>query len=371
MDHAATTYVKDEVLTAMLPYFGGCFGNPSGVYAGAREAKKALEDARAKIAELIGAESPREIYFTSGGTEGDNWALRGVMIKAENRGHIITSRAEHHAVLEACVMLERQGVEVTYIAVDGGGRVSAEAVAAALREDTALVSIMSVNNEVGTVNPVAELAAAAREAGALFHTDAVAAAGHIPLNCKDFDMLTISAHKFYGPKGVGAIYIREGTGIAPLLAGGKQERERRAGTENVAGAVGMAAALELACEDMRSEEKRIGELRDDFEKMLINGVPGIIFNGDAKNRLAGYCNICLPVAANAALVALDMAGVECSSGSACMTGGVMPSHVLMAMGRTEEEARHALRITLGARTTLADMEYAAKQIIRICGGAAV
>ncbi len=364
MDHAATSYVKDEVISAMLPYFGGSFGNPSGVYQSARDAKKALEDARAKIAALMGA-SPREIYFTSGGTEGDNWAIRGAMAKAGGR-HAITSRAEHHAVLEACSLLEREGCEVTYLEVDGGGAVSAQAVSEALREDTALVSIMSVNNEVGTVNPIAEIADAVRGRGVFFHTDAVAAAGHIPLNCKDVDMLTISAHKFYGPKGVGALYVREGTAIAPLLAGGKQERERRAGTENVAGAVGMAAALELACAGMEAEEARLRALRDGFEQTLSARLPGIRFNGDRANRLASYTNICLPVAANAALVALDMAGVECSSGSACMTGGVMPSHVLMAMGLAENEARHALRLTLGARTTRADMEYAASQILRIC-----
>lgn len=367
LDYAATSYIKDEVFLCMLPYLKERFGNPSGIYASAREAKRAIESARSKIAELLYAKSPREVYFTSGGTEGDNWALRGVMHANACKGkHIVTTNAEHHAVLSVCEALEREGYEVTYLPVDCYGGVSVEQVIQAIRQDTVLVSVMAANNEVGTINPIEEIAEAVHQKGVLFHADAVAAVGHRRLDASVFDLLTISGHKFYGPKGVGVLYIKAGLKIAPLLYGGKQERELRSGTENVAGIVGLAAALELAVNEMEHEELRLKALRDGFEQSIKEALPGVSFNGSSKSRLNNYTNVCLPIGASAALVALDMAGIECSAGSACMTGGVIASHVLRAMGLTEKQAMHALRFTLGATTTAEQLAYVVQQLVEIC-----
>jgi len=360
LDHAATTPLDPDALQAMLPFLHGGFGNPSSIYQRGREARRALDEARDTVAAAIGARSPREIIFTSGGAEADNLALKGAAWALRDRGrHIVTSAIEHHAVLRAARFLEKHGFEVTYVPPDEEGIVQVDAVAGALRDDTILISVMHANNELGTVQPVREIAALAREREILFHTDAVQTVGQIPVSVEEIgcDMLSLSAHKFYGPKGVGALYVRRGVHLEPLIHGGGQEQERRAGTENVAGIVGMARALENSCRTMQARAARVKELRDRLEKGLLERVPGARRNGHPHLRLPGHLNIAFEgVDGESLLLNLDMRGIEASTGSACASGSIEPSHVLLAMGQSREEALSAIRFSLGASNTLDEVD---------------
>lgn len=360
LDHAATTAVRPEVLEEMLPYLKGEFGNPSSIYSWGRDAKAAVEKSRARLAHLIGAD-PSEIVFTSGGTEADNFALRGVAAANRRNGnHIVTTRIEHHAVLHVAEELEREGFRVTYLPVDRDGLVSYGDLEAALTADTILVSVMFANNEIGTIEPIGELARIARKKGVIFHTDAVQAVGSVPINVKelDVDLLSISAHKMGGPKGVGALYIRRGTCIQPFLLGGAQERKWRAGTENVAGIVGLGKAAELAERELPERMQYVAALRD----LLIDGVMGTIdhvyLTGHRTKRLPGNASFCFEnVDGESLIFSLDLSGIAASSGSACTSGSLEPSHVLSALGIPPELARGSLRLTLGWENTREDVEY--------------
>ena len=366
-DHAATTPVSPAALAAMKPYFTERFGNPSSLYAFGQEAKADLNQARAVIAAVLNAE-PAEILFTSGGTEGDNWALKGVAELKKARGrHIITTAIEHHAVLYTAQYLEKQGFEVTYLPVDEGGRVTAEQVKAALRPDTILVSVMAANNEIGTVEPIPEIGAVCREAGVLFHVDGVQAVGHIPVDVKAWgcDLLSFSAHKFYGPPGVGGMYLRKGLRLPPLIHGGGQERGLRSGTENVAGVVGMAAALEECVGEQEAESRRLAALRD----RLLDGLSRIPYSrvtGNREHRLPGTASFTFEgVEGEALLLLLDARGIRASSGSACSSASLDPSHVLLAIGLPHEVAHGSLRLSLGRETTEADVDYLLEQIPQV------
>ncbi len=366
LDYAATTYVRDEVFEAMKPYFLNFFGNPSSLYASGRQAATALLKARERIAQSLGAAHRNEIYFTACGTESDNWSLTGVMEANEEKGkHMITTAAEHHAVLYAARNLEERGYEVTILPVDKFGAVSAKQVKEALREDTVLVSVIYANNEVGTINPIGEIGEMTRKAGVLFHTDAVQAVGSIPIDVQkeNIDLLSLSAHKFYGPKGVGALYVREGVKLSPLLYGGAQERKRRAGTENVPEIMGMAEALSLCVREMDREGKRLAALRDYMIGRAKERLPRAVLNGHVTERLPNNVNISLKgIESEAALLSLDMAGIECSSGSACTSGSLEPSHVLLAMGKSPDEIRCALRFTMGKTTTKEQIDIVIAQL---------
>lgn len=349
-DNAATTRLRRAALEAMLPYFDDAYGNPSSLHAAGQRAARALTDARERVAAALGA-APGEITFTSGGSESDNQALVSAARRGERQGrrHIVSTAFEHHAVLHTLDKLAREGFEATLLPVPEDGVVPAEAVAAAIRGDTCLVSVMYANNEIGTIQPVAEIGAVCRERGVLFHTDAVQAVGHLPVDvgAQDIDLLSLSAHKFGGPKGVGALYARRGVALTPIIEGGAQERGRRAGTENVPGVVGMAAALEEACAEMGAAAARLVPLRD----RLIAGlseIPGAVLNGDPLRRLANNVNFCFEgVEGEALLLLLDQAGVRASSGSACAAGALEPSHVLLALGRAHALALGSLRLSLG------------------------
>ncbi|MBI4733989.1 MAG: cysteine desulfurase NifS [Rubrobacteridae bacterium] len=361
LDYAATTPTHPDVVEAMLPYFTKEFGNPSSLYTVGRNANGAVEDARDRIASFIGAD-PKEIVFTSGGTESDNFAIKGTIAGNEKKGnHIITTRAEHHAVLEPCHFLEKHsGKEVTYLQVNEYGTVDADTVRAAIKDNTVLVSIMHANNEVGTISPIEDISKVTRELGVYLHTDAVQTVGHIPVNVNDLgvDLLSSSAHKFYGPKGVGFIYIRRGTRMASFMHGGAQEKNRRAGTHNVAGIVGMAKAIELAEKNMRKEAEHLTGLRDYLISNLKDKVEGMRLNGHPTKRLPNNVNACMTGAeGEAILLSLDMEGVSCSSGSACTSGTLEPSHVLLAMGVPAEIAHSSLRFTLGRLTTKEEIDY--------------
>ncbi|MCL2527097.1 MAG: cysteine desulfurase NifS [Defluviitaleaceae bacterium] len=356
-DYAATTPLHPKALAAMLPFLEGSYANPSSVYTPARDARKAIDAARQSVASAINA-NPDEIYFTGSGTESDNWAIKGVL-EANKGRHIITTAAEHHAVLYTCKHLEKQGYEVTYLAVDNEGFVSPQAVEAAIRPDTALVSIIMANNEIGTIQPISKIGVITRKAGIPFHTDAVQAVGHIPVDVNELnvDLLSLSAHKFYGPKGIGALYIRKGTKINPLLNGGAQERGRRAGTENVAGIVGQSAALEIALEEMQAEQSRVSALRDKLIDNILSAIPHVQLNGPRDNRLPGNVNISVSfIEGEALLLHLDMLGHQASTGSACSSGALEPSHVLTAMGVSHEMANGAIRFSLGRETTQEDID---------------
>lgn len=358
-DNAATTRISDRALEAMLPYLKEHYGNASSLYAVGRDAHKAIEDARKKIASLIHA-GAMDIYFTSCGTEADNWALKGIAhrLKREGKNHIVTSAIEHHAILHTAESLEREGFEVTYLPVDGKGRVSVDSVKEAIRPETALVSVMYANNEIGTIQPVAEIGAVCREAGVLFHTDAVQAAGTLPIDVKEqnIDLLSMSAHKFHGPKGVGVLFCRRGIHPDNLLDGGAQERGHRAGTENVAYIVGMAAALEESCAVMEGKAKRLAALRDRVQEGLLK-IPGARLNGDPENRLPGILNVSFEKTDGESLLfELDLKGIAASSGSACASGSVDPSHVLLAVGVPYQLAHGSLRISLGRYNTEEDAE---------------
>ena len=360
LDHAATTPVRPEVVEAMLPYLGERAGNPSSVYAYGREARRAVDDAREEIAALLGAR-PQELLFTSGGTESDNAAIKGVAFAARNRGggnHVITSQIEHHAVLHTCEWLEQFGVETTYLPVDRYGRVEPDAVAQAITDRTALISVMLANNEVGTIEPIAEIGRIARERKIAFHTDAVQAGGALPLDVRalNVDLLSLAAHKFYGPKGVGLLYVRSGARWQPQQQGGAQERNRRAGTENTAGIVGMATALRLAHAEMAQETARVAALRDRLVDGLLERIPRGELTGHPTERLPNSASFVFEhVEGESILLSLDVKGIYASSGSACTSGALEPSHVITALGYAPEIARGSLRLTLGRENTEADV----------------
>ncbi|NLO36857.1 MAG: cysteine desulfurase NifS [Clostridiaceae bacterium] len=358
LDHAATTPVRPEVLDVMLPVFGRQYGNPSSFYRSGQEARRLVDQARQSVAACLHAD-PREIYFTSGGTESDNWAIKGTAAALGGKGrHIVTSRIEHHAVLHSCDALARQGYEITAVEVDADGLVSPEAVRAALRPDTILVSIMMANNEIGTIQPIREIGAICREHKVLFHTDAVQAAGALPIDVGDLnvDLLSISGHKFYAPKGVGVLYIRRGVRIANLLDGGAQESNRRAGTENVPGIVALARALELAVAEMPATAQLQSRLRDQLIEDVMSRIPHTRLNGHPTRRLPNNVNFSFEfIEGESILLMLDHFGYACSSGSACTSGSLDPSHVLLAIGLPHEIAHGSLRVTLGHSTQAEDL----------------
>ena len=366
MDHAATTPVRQEALEAMLPYFGGSFGNPSSIYTLAQEARKAIDDARETVARVLGGRMS-EVVFTSGGTESDNTALKGAAVALRSTGnHVVTSSIEHHAVLHTCHQLEQMGFEVTYLPVDRYGRVDPDAVRGAITDRTVVVSVMLANNEIGTIQPVADISkvvkdeAARRERTVVMHTDAVQAAGLLELNVRELgvDMLSLSSHKFQGPKGVGVLYVRRGTPFEPQQVGGGQERQRRSGTENVPGIVGMAEALRLATEEREQANVHSRYLRDKIIATVQERVEGAHLNGHPTERLANNVNISFEnVEGEPVLLGLDLAGVCASSGSACSSASLEPSHVLVAIGRSADLAQGSLRITLGADNTEDEVDY--------------
>lgn len=354
LDHAATTPVDPEVLDAMLPYLREKFGSASTLYSLGREAKEAVEEARERVAELIGAQ-PEEIYFTSGGSEADNWAIFGVAAAKASKGkHIITSKIEHHAVLEPCHALEKQGYSVTYLGVDEHGFIDLDELRNAITEQTILITIMHANNEIGTIEPVEEIGVIAKERGIHFHTDTVQTVGHIPVNVNSIncDSLAISAHKLYGPKGVGAMYIRKGSRVEKLIRGGGQENNRRAGTHNVPGIVGLGKAAELAKTRMAEEAQRITKLRDALIAGVESRIKDVKLNGDRIKRLPNNVNFSFEgVEGESMILLMDMNGICVSSGSACTSGSLDPSHVLMALGLRHEQAHGSLRMTLGKDNT--------------------
>ena len=368
LDYAATTPAHPEVVKAMLPYFSEAFGNPSTLYYYGQEAKGAMEKARAKVARLIGAKD-EEIVFTGGGTEADNYALKGVAFANEDRGnHIITNAIEHHAVLNAAKFLEGRGFEVTYLPVDKYGLIDPAAVRKAITPKTILISIMHANNEIGTMEPIAEIGRIARERGVYFHTDAVQTAGHLPIDVNKLgvDLLAMSAHKLYGPKGVGALYIRTGTKLVSFIHGGEQEHRRRASTENVPGIVGFGRAAELALAEMDEEAERLTRLRDKLIKELQNRIDHLYLNGHPMKRLPNNVNVSVKfVEGEAILASLDAEGICVSTGSACSSGSSEPSHVLMALGLSHEVARGSVRLSLGKWTTEEEIDRVLEVMPRV------
>jgi cysteine desulfurase len=360
MDHSATTYVRKEVVEAMAPYHAEHFGNPSSIYSIARESKKTIDAARVQMAQALGAE-PDEIYFTSGGSESDNWAIKGVAFANRKKGnHIITSKIEHHAVLHTCEYVEKEGFTVTYLPVDQYGLVDPAELEKAITDKTILISIMYANNEIGTIEPIAELGAIARRHKVPFHTDAVQAVGNIPIDVKaqNIDLLSLSAHKFYGPKGTGVLYIRKGTRIDNLIHGGGQERRRRAGTENIAGIVGLGKAIELATADIEGHNTKIRALRDRLMSGILAKIPNSRLNGHPEKRLPGNINISFEfIEGESMLLWLDDEGICASTGSACTSGSLEPSHVLLATGLPVEISHGSLRLTLGNVNTDADVDF--------------
>ena len=379
LDHAATTAVSPEVMEEMAPFFTDTYGNPSAVYATGREAHRALDQARKRAAAAIGA-SPSEIYFTSGGSESDSWALIGAAFANREKGsHVVTTRIEHHAVLNTCKWLEKQGFRVTYLPVDSLGRVRLEEAERAVSDDTVLVSVMAANNEIGTLQPVEEIGRICREKGVLFHTDAVQAVGAVPVDVQSWgaDLLSLSAHKFHGPKGTGLLYVRKGTRLDPLIHGGSQERGLRAGTENLAGIAGMGKALELAAAGIPERAERLRTLRDRLIRGVTESIPEAVLNGDPERRLPGNAHFLFPgTDGEALLLRMDLAGIAVSGGSACTSGSPEPSHVLEAIGRGEGEARSSLRMTLGEENTEQEIDETVRTLARIvrelremrCGG---
>lgn len=367
-DNAATTKVAPEVVEAMLPYFTETYGNPSSIYNEGRTARVAVEKAREQVANAIGA-SPKEIYFTGSGSEADNWALRSTARALSKKGnHIITSAVEHHAVLHTCQDLEKQGFEVTYLPVDKYGMVSPDDVKAAIKDTTIMISIMFANNEIGTIMPIAEIGKIAKEAGVVFHTDAVQAVGNVEIDVKamNIDMLSLTAHKFHGPKGCGALYVRQGVKLMSFITGGAQERMRRAGTENVPGIVGLGKAIELATANIKEKQEKLTALRDRYIKKVLETVPYSRLNGHPTERLAGNANISFEyIEGEGLLLSLDMKGIAASSGSACTSGSLDPSHVLLAIGLKHEQAHGSLRTSFGENTTVEDIDYMVDAIAEI------
>ncbi|MDY0234564.1 MAG: cysteine desulfurase NifS [Gudongella sp.] len=368
MDHAATTPVKKEVLDEMMPYFSEYYGNPSSVYAFSNYSNIAIDKARDQVAKAIHAKK-NEIYFTGGGSESDNWAIKGVASKYIQKGnHIITTKIEHHAVLHTCDFLAKQGFEVTYLDVDEYGLVSLEELENAITDKTILISIMFANNEIGTIEPIKEIGAIAKKHGVLFHTDAVQAVGsvEIDVNEMNIDLLSLTAHKLYGPKGTGALYIRQGVRIDPLITGGAQEKNKRAGTENIAGIVGLGKAIELAYEHLEENNSRLIELRDRLIMGIQNNIEDVRLNGHPTNRLPGNVNFCFRyIEGESLLLSLDMVGIAGSSGSACTSGSLDPSHVLLSIGLIHEIAHGSLRLSLGASNTEEDVDYVVEQLVKI------
>lgn len=360
MDNAATTQVYPEVFDAMKPYFTEFYGNPSSIYSFAGNSKKAVEDARKTIADFLGART-EEIYFTGGGSESDNWALKATADAYANKGkHIITSKIEHHAILHTCEYLEKKGFEVTYLDVDENGFVNPADVEKAIRPDTILVSIMTANNEIGTIEPIAEIGKIAKDHGVLFHTDAVQAFGHIPMNVDEMniDMLSASGHKINGPKGIGIMYIRKGVKIGSFVHGGAQERQRRAGTHNVPGIVGIGKAVELARDNMKERMEYETKLRDHLISRVMEEIPYAKLNGDKVKRLPNNVNVCFRfIEGESMLILLDQNGVCGSSGSACTSGSLDPSHVLLAIGLQHEIAHGSLRLTLSEKNTMEEVDF--------------
>ena len=359
LDYAATTPTHPAVVTAMLPYMNDTFGNPSSIHSFGQEAKEAIEEARETIAALIGAKND-EIVFTSGGTESDNFAIKGAAYANEHRGnHIVASSIEHHAVMEPLKFLEQRGFHVTYLAVDQYGMVDPQDVRKAVSEKTILISVMHANNEIGTIEPIAEIGRIAKEMEIYFHTDAVQTVGHIPTNVNELgaDLLAMSAHKLYGPKGVGALYIRKGTKVAPFMHGGEQERRRRASTENVPGIVGFGKAVEISQNEMGAEVERLTLLRDRLIEGLLEHVDCMRLNGHPRKRLPNNVNVSVQfVEGESMLLNLDIEGIAASTGSACSSSSLAPSHVLLALGLSHEEAHGSLRFTLGRETTEEQIE---------------
>jgi len=355
MDNAATTRVTAPVMEAMQPYFGEIFGNPMSVHSFGRESRKAVENARRQVAEALGAQ-PGEIYFTGCGTESDNWAVRGAAYNNIKKGkHIITTEIEHHAILHTCEQLEKEGFEVTYLPVDEEGVVKMDALKAAIRPDTTLISVMAANNEIGTIQPIEEIAKIAKANGILFHTDAVQAIGSIKFDVKamGIDMLSLSGHKFHAPKGIGALYIRNGVKLQRLINGGAQERTQRAGTENLASIVGLGKAIELANANIDAHNAQLTAIRDRLMDRILTEIPYTRLNGHRTQRLPGNCNISFRfIEGEALLLSLDIKGIAASSGSACTSGSLDPSHVLLAIGLPHEIAHGSLRLSLSEENTL-------------------
>lgn len=360
LDHAATTYVKKEVLDEMMPFFTQSFGNPSSIYKLGQENKRAVDLAKERIAKAIGA-TPNEIYFTAGGCEADNWVIKGIAFANMNKGnHIITTAIEHPAIINSCKFLEKHGFEVTFIGVDENGQVRLDELENAIKDNTILISVMFANNEIGTIQPIKEIAEIAKKHNVYFHTDAVQAVGSLRIDVKELgvDMLSMSGHKFYGPKGIGALYIKKGTKIDSLIHGGGQEQGKRAGTENVPAIVGMGKAIELAYENFDETTNRIIELREKLINGVLNNIPHVRLNGHRTKRLPGNTNFSFSfIEGESLLLMLNMKGVSGSSGSACSSGSLDPSHVLLAIGLDHGTAHGSLRLTLGAETTEEDINY--------------
>lgn len=368
LDNAATTALRPEVFDAMKPYFLENYSNPNSIYTFAQQSKKAVEEARETIAGLLGAKT-NEIYFTAGGSESDNWALKGCAETFASKGkHIITTKIEHHAVLHTCEYLEKKGYEVTYLDVDEDGRIRLEQLEQAIRPDTILISIMFANNEIGTIEPVREIGAIAKKHGVLFHTDAVQAFGHIPIqvDALNIDLLSASAHKFHGPKGTGFFYMRNSVKLGAYVHGGAQERARRAGTSNVPGIVGMAKAAQLAVAHMEENGKKIAAVRDHLIERVLSEIPFTRLNGHRQHRLPNNANFCFRfIEGESLLIMLDQKGICASSGSACTSGSLDPSHVLLAIGLPHEIAHGSLRLTLSEETTMEDADIVADSLKEI------
>ncbi len=368
LDYSATTPVKEEVVREMLPFFTERYGNPSSLYSVGLDAKAGLDEARARVAGLINAE-PKEIFFTSCGTESDNWVLEGAANAFKNKGkHIITSRIEHHAIMHTCEYLEKLGFEITYLDVDSDGFVSPEALEKAIRKDTILVSIMMVNNEIGTIEPIKELAAAAKAHGVLFHTDAVQGLGNVPIDVKDLgvDFLSMSAHKIYGPKGVGALYMRKGVRITNFMHGGAQETKRRAGTENLAGIAGFGKAAELAAANLQQHIEHSTKLRNYFWEQIEANISGVTLNGSREKRHPGNLNVSFDyIEGESILLMLDAFGISISTGSACSSKSLVPSHVLEAIGISITKMNGTVRFTVGDFTTKEDIDYVVETLVKV------
>ena len=360
LDNAATTKTAPEVVQAMLPYFSEYYGNPSSIYDFAGKSKEAITKGREQIAEVLGAKK-EEIYFTAGGSESDNWALKAAFEAYKAKGnHIITTKIEHHAILHTCEYLEKRGAKITYVDVDENGIVKLDELEKAITPETILISVMFANNEVGTIMPIAEIGKVCKEKGVFFHTDAVQAVGHVSIDVKamNIDMLSLSAHKFHGPKGVGALYVRRGIRLPSHIMGGAQERGRRAGTENTAGIVGLGAAIELACSNMEENARRMTALRNRLMEGIEREIPYVKLNGHRTERLPNNVNYSIKfIEGESILLMLDMNGIAASSGSACTSGSLDPSHVLLALGLPHEIAHGSVRLTLGDDTTEEDVDY--------------
>ncbi len=368
MDNGATTRVTEPVMAAMQPYFCEVYGNPSSVHAFGREARRAVEAARAQVARAINAE-PREIYFTGCGTESDNWALRGAAYANVKKGrHIITTNFEHHAILHTCRQLEKEGFEITYLPVDAEGLISPAQLEAAIRPDTVLVTIMYANNEIGTIEPIAELAEVANRRGVLFHTDAVQAIGHVSIDVKaqGIDLLSMSGHKFHAPKGIGVLYVRQGVHLQRLMQGGAQERGQRPGTENLASIVGIGKAIELATADIEGRAAKMSAVRDHMIARILEEIPYVKLNGHPTKRMCGNVNVSFQfIEGESLLLHLDLKGIAASSGSACTSGSLDPSHVLLAIGLPHEIAHGSLRLSLCEENTMEEADYVVDNLVQI------